>query len=929
VKNSKQSERLTAIIVSETHWDRAWYLPFQTFRLRLVRLIDRLLEVLAENSAFHSFLLDGQMLPVQDYLEIRPERRDALREFVSDGRLCVGPWYALADEFLVSPEALIRNLMIGLRIADELGGPTLAGYVPDAFGHIGQLPQILRGFGIESVLFWRGLGDEGEELGDEFWWQAPDGSRILAIHLRHGYHNAANLGYPMLWGDASGLEFDLNLAKQRLREAVDHLKPYNRSGTLLLLNGIDHSEIDPNLPEIIAQAGRTFTDVRFEHGALPDYLARVQAALGEDAPVFQGELNRSRYTFGLQGVYSSRMVLQQANEAAQTLLECYAEPISAWAWLLGCPYPDRFLDLAWRTLIQNHPHDDICGCSVDPVHRENLVRFENVTQIGTPVARDGFRAVMGHIDRTAQFGVPFVVYNPTAAPRTETVSLDLAFDADDPTAVDFHLVGADGGPIPTQIIRRERVMTMEVGKNAPLLRVHLVARIENLPACGYRVVYAQPGPPQDLPLVSDPVQVFEGGMENRHLRLEIGKDGTLTLLDKRTSRRFSDLLCFCDDEDIGDEYDYSPALFPERVSTLAQAATVELLEAGPLLASYQITHRLPLPVAIATDRRHRCPERVTCPITTTLTLHHDSAVVDLRTTVHNQARDHRLRVCFPTDIQTDTATADGHFDVVTRPIDVPQRDDWAQPPGPARHQRYFVDLSDGEAGLAILNRGLAEYEILPDGGRNTIAVTLLRCVGHLSCGDLLTRPAGNAGPPDLATPEAQCQGTHTFEVAVAPHPGDWRAIYADAYRFRAPLYVRCGLEHEGFVPTAEEKQSWDVVRLKQPDRTGDLPAELSFLTLKPEILTLSAVKHAADDDRLIVRFYNPTVDSIEAALRLHWPIKSAAETNLNEEPVSALTVDNDNAIRLTVGGNTVKTIAMRVRPMLTGASTGAERRVKK
>ena len=173
-----------AIMVSETHWDRAWYVPLETFRMRLVRLIDRVIRILDNDPDFKSFMLDGQMIPIEDYLEIRPERRGDLERLVRAGRLSVGPWYVLADEYLVSPEALIRNLIVGIRQARSLGGAMLEGYVPDAFGHINQLPQILQGFGIGSAVFWRGVGDEGEELGNEFTWQAPDGTGVLAVHLR-------------------------------------------------------------------------------------------------------------------------------------------------------------------------------------------------------------------------------------------------------------------------------------------------------------------------------------------------------------------------------------------------------------------------------------------------------------------------------------------------------------------------------------------------------------------------------------------------------------------------------------------------------------------------------------------------------------------------------------------------------------------------
>jgi alpha-mannosidase len=291
--------------------------------------------------------------------------------------------------------------------------------------------------------------------------------------------------------------------------------------------------------------------------------------------------------------------------------------------------------------------------------------------------------------------------------------------------------------------------------------------------------------------------------------------------------------------------------------------------------------------------------------------------VDLRVKVDNHAKDHRLRICFPTAIQTEVAHADGHFGVMERPVEAPPGEGWDQPPVPTQHQRYFVDLSDGQAGLAVLNRGLPEYEVLPEGGRKRrssdgVALTLLRCVGYLSRGegDMPTRP-GLAGPP-LPTPEAQCLGSHTFEMALVPHSGDWQSIYRHAYTFRAPVYLRRGDEHEGWVPAGSDLAEFGRKGWKFPTLSGDLPGELSFLTLQPETLALSAVKRAGQDDRLIIRFYDPAGEGPEACLQSALPILDAEEANLSEERVGDLAVQEATAVRIAVPGHAVKTVALHL-----------------
>jgi alpha-mannosidase/mannosylglycerate hydrolase len=145
-----------AHVVSHTHWDREWYRPFENFRFRLVRLVDRLVEILDADPEYRYFMLDGQTIVIEDYLEVRPAAEEALRRHVQSGRLQIGPWYILPDEFLVSGEATIRNMLIGQRVARRFGAAMQIGYIPDTFGHIPQMPQILRGFGLDTAVFWRG-----------------------------------------------------------------------------------------------------------------------------------------------------------------------------------------------------------------------------------------------------------------------------------------------------------------------------------------------------------------------------------------------------------------------------------------------------------------------------------------------------------------------------------------------------------------------------------------------------------------------------------------------------------------------------------------------------------------------------------------------------------------------------------------------------
>jgi len=164
---NKKSYR--AFIVPHTHWDREWYQTFQQFRIRLIDLINNLIDILENDKTFSDFTLDGQTIVLEDYLEIHPESREVLKKHITEGRIHVGPWHILPDEFLVSAESIVRNLFLGHKIAFEFGSVMKIGYIPDPFGYITQMPQILRGFGINSIIFWRGI-EYDQSQGNEFIW---------------------------------------------------------------------------------------------------------------------------------------------------------------------------------------------------------------------------------------------------------------------------------------------------------------------------------------------------------------------------------------------------------------------------------------------------------------------------------------------------------------------------------------------------------------------------------------------------------------------------------------------------------------------------------------------------------------------------------------------------------------------------------------
>ena len=416
--------------VVHTHWDREWYQPFQQMRARLVTMADRMIP-LVERGTIPSFHFDGQTIVLDDYLEMRPRAEPRLRSLIRAEKIQVGPWYVLADSFLVSGESLIRNLEIGMDIARRFGRPLDAGYLPDQFGHIAQMPQILAGFGFKTAVLWRGVGADVNR--NRFVWEALDGSSVLTVYLPNGYSNGANL--PL-----ESVDSFVARAEQIARRE----REFAAGTPILVMNGTDHAEPDARLSARINEA-REISAITFETGSLETYVHRLAELPLDGTPRHRGELRSPLRSHLLPGVTSARTWIKQRDFENCRALERYADPLAALANAVGRGAGfDAFLEMAWRTEVQNHPHDSICGCSVDQVHVDMRYRFDQAAMLAETVVR---RAAAACLNARNVDASEIAVFNPSLA-RGGLVSGEV--EVADPAA-HYAVATADGRRVPATL----------------------------------------------------------------------------------------------------------------------------------------------------------------------------------------------------------------------------------------------------------------------------------------------------------------------------------------------------------------------------------------------------------------------------------------------------------------------------------------------
>jgi mannosylglycerate hydrolase len=753
-------------IVPHTHWDREWYKSYQDFRLALVELLDTLITLLERDASYPHFMLDGQMAVVDDYLEVRPEAEGRLRALAAAGRVSMGPWYILMDEFLPTGETIVRNLQMGLVRGAAFGGAIDVGYLPDMFGHIAQMPQILSEAGFRNAVVWRGVPSPVTK--NAFVWEALDGSAVRAEYLPVGYGNGA------------ALPDDAKALVRRTGDLVDEVGAFLTGDQLLCMNGSDHLMPQPWLGRVVAEANDLQDDFHFEVTSLSRYLSETTS---EGLTRVVGELRSGFRANMLMGVTSNRVDVKRQGALAARELERRAEPLAA-LFQPAAAYPSRLLELAWLEMVRNSAHDSICACSVDDVVDAVLHRYAEARAIAAGLAD---RAVKAFARSLAEAGPS--VLNPSARARSGVVELVVPADGAAPANVQVlsertglpgsmvldadtvrTVLGMMQGPkigddAWIQDVRVEEDeegidVTVSVGTeekpNVPIAEAKqdVYARLGARPDAVVRVAMDQPSTRRiaartpevpgfgwrafEAASLAHPVGVTEAEgssvLANGLARVEVdGASGTFSLDGTAGYGRL------VDGGDLGDSYNYSPPRRDSFVDTPG-SVVVRVDERGPVRARVRITAMYVWSDHVDGSSQARVGEHGV-EVATDVELRADEAVVRVTTSFVNPSGDHRLRVHLPLPEPARDSHAESAFAVVTRGLTAEGcANELGLPTAPSHR---FVTAG----GLTVTHEGVCEYELvdIEDDAAHTLALTVLRSTGMLSRLGMAYRPFP-AGP---------------------------------------------------------------------------------------------------------------------------------------------------------------------------------------
>ena len=510
-----------------SHWDREWYREFEEFRLRLIEVFDEVLEALEENE-LPCFYFDGQTAALEDYLEIKPEKTELIKKLIKEKKLRIGPFYCSSDSFLVSGACLYKNLEIGIKKSKEFGETEFIGYHCDTFGHSQALPYLLKAFGIDKAILWRGLGDLNADLD----WQG-----IKVTYLIQGYFQ-----------DFLSTNWTIEKKAEALKKYLDKIS-IKSSENVLLPIGADHLAIAKNIQKQLKEMN--LKDYDFEVATPFEYFKKIKKRDKVD-----GEFLNNKLNFILSGVYSSRIYIKQANANSQWLLTRIAEPLQALAhYHFSTKNKQNEIDCAYKMLIKNHAHDSIYGCSIDKVHDEMMTRFEKVDSISNGIIKRVVRDL-------SKDNAPLSVINLSNFEYSGKVKITTEKKL--PKWMNAIKISSKKGFADEKLYN---INEIPVTEDYTTINEYLID-VKNLPAFSLTQVKEENICKENF------LKATANSIENNNIKFEVNR-GKITVTDKKTGEIYKDFITITDRKDNGDSYNFGAVKGDKPIKSILKSAKLK------------------------------------------------------------------------------------------------------------------------------------------------------------------------------------------------------------------------------------------------------------------------------------------------------------------------------------------------------------------
>ena len=839
-------------VIAHTHWDYEWYFTRQHARVQFAYHLNEVLKALEENKLDY-YLLDGQMAIVEDYLETNPDKKTTIEKFVRERRLFVGPWFTQIDELLSPGESIVRNLQLGIREADKLGGAMKIGYLPDSFGQGQDMPKIYQGFGIENAVFWRGMPKEKNAR--YFYWTSDDKSKVLVAEIKNSYAMGSQL-----------------IENEDYPKLLHQISSDTKLDDLVYPAGGDQRPVDFNLKDRINYINGIQKDYRLVEDNYPSYFEQIA---NSNLPEYTGEFIDPSSSKIHRGIYSSRADIKYLYNKLEDEMINEIEPLMAIAKYHGIETETGMLDMIWKTICRGMAHDSSGGCNSDLTNQDIKQRGKIALQLADALKYYILRKLSSNSDNGDLF-----FWNVKPQKMSEVVKVILSTKSKY-----FKLLNSTGKYVDFDVLGQEKVNAAELRKNKAEMKqdiyyrttIAVLVEVDALDWTSYQIKESG----------SFSIEFIDSKtIENNNYSLSFS-NGKIGLLDKRSKRKYENILQLEDGGDEGDGYDYSPAYEDWIIDLDFKDADVKAYK-GKIYSKLIIkgTWILPKDLKARSEKARNQKEKYCL----TLILKANSPVIELNFDIDNEVKDHRLRLIVNTNVKATYSYADTAFGYIKRPVIDKHLYDWKEigyheEPTAIRPLLHFVNSHDKQSSWSVLSNGQKAYQLIGKKFQQ-IAITLFRCVGFLGRPDMIRRPGDASGLINkwVPTPDSQLQGMQHISCGLVVNT---KFDPANLQNLRSQMV-------SPFLWFQEQKIDEYTNPLQHfwINENSELLTHKKLFNLTCDELVVSSLYTSNDNTGLVLRIYNPNKYTLKKAGRLNFKsIVNVLKMDLNNKVEKTLAVD--------------------------------------
>lgn len=867
-------------VVQNTHWDYEWYFTNDQSTVLFEFFMKELLFAFREEKIDH-FVLDGQMGILEKYLKNNPNDTKEVKNLVRKNKLKIGPWFTQTDQMIISAESITRNLLLGHNLSKELGGTWKMAYCPDVFGQAQNMPKIYNEFGINKMVFWRGLSKR-KSLVKEILWSADDGSKVKALNIPEGYYSGGSI----FWGTNPKTN----------RPFLDEIMiGVNENSTIRDFNiiscGGDQRYVDLNIKETIKDLNNKQKMYEYKLGTYEEYFKKFKTSQLTNV---KGELLDSQDSKIHRSIYSHRYDHKYMNDYAERLITQTLEPLVAMATKAGITQHLKLIENAWRLMLLNSAHDSAGGCNSDETNEHITNRFNKAIEI----TESYIDIIIRKISETAYKENELILFNTTA------LNKDLWKDVNVISKKESFKIIDGSREIEFDIVNKEKVYYGSIKKTKE-------EHDPNLYYYRYTITFKKKLKPLSFKSIKikesngtlEAVEKKSNVIENKNYKIffERGKFFFKNKINNKTIENWIEIISEADD---GDTYDFSP-LENSKAQILNIKSPKIKISKGKIQTSLKIAGILEIFENLNSWKTKEA-KIVKQPFTLTITIGEDK-LISIFIKTKNKAKDHRLRIKFNTDIKFENSIADTHFGFVKRPIIQEELENWRELKWNEEPTGIYpvlsnVILEDDSSALNILLNGIKEYEAKTD---QSLELTLYRSIGWLGKPNLIRRPGKASGQEYkyVPTPDSQLlEKEMSWKIGIIPFNITRSQLRREQMLFSTTNTYYQNQELDLFTGPLKyfSSNKWQGV----VEKNSSLFEKIDVA----DNIEISIVKQL-DENKQLIRIFNLTDKQIEKPLTIKDKnISKAYVSNLLEEEVEEIRLNNDSFSLESIGPHKISSI---------------------